>query len=235
MEFPVEIRDRVYAFLLAPNFSYPKVDMASTPIAGQGVVCVEERDPLDDDPVAWKVVSYRSRKKFPLQLLRVSRQVFAEASCIFYGRNVFYFEKIDIVVPFLEDRPRLLLLKIKSLSIPLNPLEMNYSYGYAALGMSVTAHKYWALWELCMLLSDKIRLPRFLELDLRVEGGEDVHRFFGWEMMDKLAMVGDPKMMTVSNNGWFWEWKQGFLRPLDVLEEISQIIRSIRAGYLQAN
>lgn len=209
--------------------------MASTPIAGQGVVCVEGLDPLDHDPLGWELVPYRSRKKFPLQLLRVSRQVFTEASRIFYSMNMFYFEKIDVVVPFLHDRPRVFLLKVKSLSIPLHPLEINYSYGYAALGMSKTAHRYWALWDLCMYLSNKKRLPCFLELDLRVEDGEDVHSFFGRETVDKLAMVGDPKMMTVSDNGWFWEWKQSLLRPLDGLEEISQMIRSIRATYLQAN
>lgn len=134
LELPSEIRNRVYAHLLVDEDTYTESSDSKFVRDGISGILIRELYPgfykagsrrrsyltPDWDPLhhQQRRTTYTLDSQVDLQLFYVCRQIYKEASYIFYARNRFYVDTIDTLVPFLEDRPCHARDLIKTISIP---------------------------------------------------------------------------------------------------------------------
>lgn len=78
----------------------------------------DDDEDIDDMGRPSLPTTYCLGSEVTLQLFLVCRQIYDEASSIFYGKNRFYMDAMASLVPFLEDRPAAARQLIQMLSIP---------------------------------------------------------------------------------------------------------------------
>ena len=100
-----------------------------------------------------------------MQIFKVNRQIYQEASVIFYSQNMFYFDRAVVTLPFLRDHGTRSLGNLRKFSIlypSTAPLGLTSELGPSFLEGDER------MWEdLCCFLS--LRLRKLAHLDLRVE------------------------------------------------------------------
>lgn len=134
MGLPTEVRQNIFEFLLVQHDVYREKDWCvdRRPTITYGSVGILEYTP--PGPVGtWKRSSYmvqpgdchkrRQRRtytmdaKFGLSNFQVCRQVYEEASLIFYSKNFFFIDNLRTLKPFLQDRPQRAKALIHSISL----------------------------------------------------------------------------------------------------------------------
>lgn len=229
LELPSEIRNRIYTHLLVDEDTYTEGKDSKFIRDDIGGILIRELYPgfykagsrrrsyltPDWDPIHHKErrTTYTLDSKVQLQLFYVCRQVYNEASYIFYAHNRFYVDTIDTFVPFLEDRPVHVRDLIKTISIPV-PYGVQKDEGGEDIPRFCNV-KVSTFEKACADLATRPELTANLEqLDLRVWDyyGEEEYTMVGSLDMDtvristycagELASMADPRIMTLS----FFDW-----------------------------
>lgn len=205
LDLPSEIRNHVYTTLLVEKQKRTFV----------GAVIVKSLDQSYGR-------GYRSNKALEVQIFLVSRQLYTEASAIFYSKNMFTGTRLDAVAPFLRDRPDYVQAQIRSVSVPLDT------------DFDILREKKWSLQhnkfrDLCLLLSDRNCFPNLAQLDLCTQS-IGIHTQLPQSAVKALSFIADPTIVTISNRLWFYP-SGGFLfKPLRDLEEIYMEILRFRSA-----
>lgn len=148
-----------------------------------------------------------------LQLFYVCRQIYTEASYIFYSKNRFYVDTIDSFIPFLQDRPTQVRGHIATISIP-----VPYGAQRDEDGEMIPRHcnvKVSSLANACLHLSTHPELlAKVKQLDLRMWDyyGEEQYNLTGPLNLDSLKMsskraeqlasIAETEVFTLS----FFDW-----------------------------
>lgn len=103
LDLPSEIRNHVYTTLLVEKKKRAFV----------GAVIVNSLD-----QIYWE--GYRTNKALEVRIFLVSRQIYTEASAIFYSKNIFTSTRLDAVALFLKNRPDYVQAQIRSVSVHLD-------------------------------------------------------------------------------------------------------------------
>lgn len=114
LTLPLEIRNCIYRFLLVPEDGRLLVREETSANWAQW-----RRSSYTEhfsDPS--KRTTYRMGSPVSLQVFYLSRQLYEETSRVFYSENCFYLYRINVLVPFLKDRPSRALGLIRTISIP---------------------------------------------------------------------------------------------------------------------
>ena len=169
-----------------------------------------------------------------LQVLETNRrQIYHEASIIYYSQNIFYADGPSVLVPFLKDRgsrTRSLIRKV-SIGYPSPAGETRTPFGRDEDGMYDSFDGDLSMWEdACHYIS--LNMPGLAQLDLRV--GRDCSTTSELELDDKpktlqttsdfpaqqrevLATIGPETKLTVSEPEWCgWRDYSG-ISPTDIL------------------
>ena len=149
--------------------------------------------------------TYYPYSKLALQIFLVCRQVYREASYIFYSKNRFFVSDIATLLAFLHDRPIPTRQYIHTLSIPVpyvRKLGKLHSYKRAEYTSTTSAFS-----KACTSMAkDWFRmLPNLKHLDLRIilDVPADVNQLKVRHMPAKeLAKFASPEIMTVSLTSW---------------------------------
>lgn len=206
LDLPPEIRNQIYTILLVEKHKKTFV----------GAVVVKS---LGQDYRASR--GYRSVKALEIRIFLVSRQLYTEASAIFYSKNMFTGTRLDAIAPFLKDRPNYVQAQIQSVSVPLDT------------DLDIVTENKWSpqhrnLHDLCLLLSDRNSFPNLTLLDLCSQSIR-LHTRIPPIGVKALSSFADLTKVTISNRMWFYSG--GFLfKPLQELEEIYAQIRRLRSA-----
>ena len=115
------------------------------------------------------MTTYVSGFSLDLQVLETNRQIYQEASTIYYSQNMFYAESASVLVPFLKhrgSRTRSLIRKV-SIEYPSPAGEMRIPFGADEHGMYNAFEWELSMWEdACHYIS--LNMPGMAQLDLRV-------------------------------------------------------------------
>ncbi|MCJ1257563.1 hypothetical protein MMC24_005389 [Lignoscripta atroalba] len=171
-----------------------------------------ESGPEDDESVELnhkeegQYTSYHLRCDIPVDLFFVCRQIYDEASHIFYSRNEFYAESLLALVAFLKDLSTQARSSIRLLSMP---FVNGTTTPEGAEPIYQDTATQWYIACYCLSHSESC-LPNLRRLDLRFtdmfagykypEAGKIIYNHLG-----ALALAVSPKITTISGAGWY-EW-----------------------------
>lgn len=210
---------------------------------------------FDDTGRSLRPTTYCLGCEVGLQLFLVCRQIYHEASYIFYGKNRFFVQTIACLEPFLEDRSAAARKLIQMLSIPV-------PYGRRSLNTDFDREIYRCRYvsdetfsKACTYLADRPDcLPNLKQLDLRVWGYPCT--FYGSSLtpeklklsrtqMKQLASVASPQIMAVSLPDWHplayeisHDVEDGDLKPTifaRLPEHVRQTIQHYREGTIEGD
>lgn len=205
LDLPSEIRNHVYTTLL--------VEKKKRAFVGALIV-----NSLDQ--IYWG--GYRTHKALEVRIFLVSRQIYTEASAIFYSKNIFTSTRLDAVALFLRNRPDYVQAQIRSVSVHLDT------------DLDILRKNKWSLQhnkfrDLCLLLSDRNHFPNLALLDLCAHS-IGIHTQLPQSAVKALSFIADPTIVTISNPLRFHP-SGGFLyKPLKDLEEIYMKIQRFRSA-----
>ena len=194
----------------------------------------------------WEMTTYHAGGfNHDLRVLETNRQIYQEASTIYYSQNMFYAGRPSVLVPFLKDRGSRTRSLIRKLSVgyPSSANESRTRLGADDHGMYDSFRGDLSMWEdVCCYIS--LNMPGLAQLDLRnarfypmeheLAKDEDYKTLqtkddFSAKQREVLATIGPETELTVSDIVWsMWE----HIRPNDVLfspvqrwlrDEISQL------------
>ncbi len=148
-----------------------------------------------------------------LRLLRVCRQIYEEATYIFYTKNRFYVESIETLAPFLKDRSGRARALLKTLSIPIPCGTQRDEDGYRI--RRYYSVNYSTFDAACRELSNHPELlANVKELDLRawdfntrycVRANPALKTLkISTRRAKQLASIAEPGVMTLS----FYDWQE---------------------------
>lgn len=160
-----------------------------------------------------QATTYSNKSGIDLCLLATNRQIYQETSEILYSRNMFYFDELSVVTPFLKDRGNRSKSLMRNLSIP-------YTSSQAQLEGPVELHNYLLHHE--SILEDvfcylSLHMQNLVQLDLRVHRGYCFHEGllssedgkmlqspgdFPAKQRKQLATLGQGVTLTVSQSRW---------------------------------
>lgn len=119
----------------------------------------------------WQTTTYYCEPhRLDLRILHANRQIYQEASAIFYARNMFHAECFTVALPFLKDRGTRTLSLLRKLSIiypspmPLDRYESDTGFDVSLSGSVQEDEREWE--DLCCFIS--MYVPALAHLDLRV-------------------------------------------------------------------
>ena len=112
--------------------------------------------------------TYRLGSGVSLQLFLVCRQVYKEASYIFYSKNRFYVDIMATLVPFLHDRPALARELNQILSIPVPYGKQEHGGGCGAIDRCSYVTRGTFAKSCAYLANHPTLLPNLKQLDLRI-------------------------------------------------------------------
>lgn len=182
----------------------------------------------------WEMTTYVSGFSLDLQVLETNRQIYQEASTIYYSQNMFYAESASVLVPFLKhrgSRTRSLIRKV-SIEYPSPAGEMRIPFGADEHGMYNAFEWELSMWEdACHYIS--LNMPGMAQLDLRVRRNcSTVSELelddepmtlqttsdFPAQQMEVLATIGPDTKLTVSETEWCgWDDDYSGISPTDIL------------------
>jgi len=168
---------------------------------------------------SWKETTYLCHTSdLSLNLLKTNRQIYQEASRIFYSRNMFYAQDAFVIIPFLKDRSSRSRAFIRKLSVVYsNPIQLPYiAQQYSSEYSSGQSESQWE--DVCCYIASQ--LPDLLHLDLRVRrdrfqdsAGNRLDSGPNWDALQsaldfpkkrrkELATINPQTELTVSEDGW---------------------------------
>ena len=169
--------------------------------------------------------TYRCGSSPDLRVLETNRQIYHEASIVFYSQNMFYAHGPSVLVPFLKDRGSRNRSLIRKMSIQYP------SSGWTWFGVDKDGRCDFfcgdlSVWEdACSYIG--LNMPGLAQLDLRNarhytmehSDDEDVKNLqpesdFPAQRREVLASFGPETKLTVSESEW-WRWKD--IKPEDNL------------------
>ena len=181
----------------------------------------------------WEMTTYVCDFSPDLQVLETNRQIYQEASTIYYSQNMFYAKGPSVLVAFLKDRGMRTRNLIRKLSVgyPGPAKKKHTPFGADDHGMCYSFDGYISMWEdACHYIS--LNMPGLAQLDLRVVREyktvselllEDPTKalqttsVFPAQQRELLATIGPETKLTMSETGWcLWDDYYG-IRPTDVL------------------
>ena len=185
-----------------------------------------------------------------MKIMRLNRQIYEEASDIFYSKNMFYFDSLDVIIPFLRDRGSRAITMLRKISMPYHsPAGMRDRASHARIGehqMAPFVDLEYRWEETCQYLSTYV--TRLSQLDLRVirecswyhaknhpqslQGPNDFPR----KRRQELATLRPTTRLTISDYEWN-EWKDlspEFVNPLftPLRQELQSKIMRCRGEHL---
>lgn len=201
--------------------SYPKPPKRLEEFTIDDITYVYETDSEDEK----LPTTYHLASEVSLQLFYTCRQVYEEASVIFYGQNRFYIKEIHSLVPFLEDRPPSSRCLIRILSIR---LLWDYIWANKTVPLTntwadetvpLTSPERGAFPEACTYISGHAEFSNLKQLDLRTYAGGLHPKFLDNIKPDdilvkQLASIASPDIMTVSLMNWHPLVYTGKLLPI---------------------
>lgn len=204
LDLPPEIRDHTYTILLVEKGKMTSVDVVTVKLLGQNYGR-----------------GYCSNKALELQIFLVSRQLYVEASAIFYSKNMFTGTRFDAIALFLRDRPDYVQAQIRSVSVPLDT-------DFRIVNERKWSSQHQRFGDLCLLLSDRNCFFKLTQVDLCTQS-IGLHTQLPQSAVRALSFIADPTIVTISNRFWFYP-RRGFLfKPLKELKEIYVEIQRFRS------
>ena len=104
-----------------------------------------------------------------MQIFEINRQIYQEASAIFYSQNMFHFDRAVLTLPFLRDRGTRSLENLRKISILYPSPAPDGLYSEAEPWVWEGDDRMWQ--DICCFLS--LRVRRLAHLDLQVERMDD--------------------------------------------------------------
>lgn len=161
-----------------------------------------------------------TNKALELQIFLVSRQLYFEASAIFYSKNMFTGTRFDVFVTFLRDRPDYVQAQIRLVSVPLDT-------DFCIIHERKWSSQHQRFGDLCLLLSDRNRFPNLTQVDLCTESiGRHIQ--LPQCAVRALSLIADLTIVTISNRLWFSS-KPFLFKPFKEFEEFYVEIQRFRS------
>ncbi len=180
----------------------------------------------------WEMTTYVSGFGHDLRVLETNRQIYHEASIVYYSQNIFYAEGPSVLVPFLKDRGNRTRNLIRKLSIryPSPAEETRTPFGADDYGMYDCVDGDLSMWaDTCHYIS--LNMPGLAQLDLRGRNCSTVSKLelddkpktpqttsdFPARQREVLATIGPGTKLTVSEPEWCRRDDFSGMRPTNFL------------------
>jgi len=213
----------------------------------------DDDEDIDDMGRSLLPTTYCLGSEVALQVFLVCRQIYDEASYIFYSKNRFYVNAMASLVPFLRDRPAAArkLIQLLSVPVPYGCQFLNADLDGEIMRCRYVTNETFA--DACTYLADSPDyLPNLKQLDIRVWDLHDrwhdpplsmENLKFTRTRKKQLASIASPQIMAVSLLDWHplaydasYQVAYGDLEPVifaRLPERIWQRIQHYREGTIE--
>jgi hypothetical protein len=226
LELPIELRLKIYAYLLParthtivtqiPNNGYFYNTSTIPSHSAQSFYPFGRAPPKSSKLTTYKILNTNFRAEFPAlgifpQILRVSKQVQAEAEPVLYGANGVLFDfgiYLEALSPFFRDRSERARNSVRSVRIAREIPEVDNREGDDAVSKGVDPR-----WEsLCAFLKQELVGLRSLDLTMWSSSGSVAS--FPSSTGSSVQMVEDEEMVKMlAVERWReWEWTRDLLQ-----------------------